>query len=754
MVVPGVLIGVVAKAGVEDRIHAQIHQLLHMAVHDLGRIAGRVRGNGKLAFFISTAGGQTGQHHLVAQGGEDPVPQGPQLIHAQSQGHADSSPAARSGPVAGRQLPLPDIDIGQLLRSLGHARTLLALVAGNKPLTAGEGVDGQMAVVGAAVADRCLGGVFKLFQILRRNEPAGFKAHGMQGRAVGAHEACDHRTDDLRPQLQLKGPQHRVIEEGAALHHHMAAQLLGGVGPDDLVDGVFHHADGQAGGDILHRGALLLGLLHGGVHKHRAAAAQIHRRPALQAPFGKLRYPIAHGTGKGFDKGAAAGGAGLVEQDRIDGPVFDAEALDVLAADVQNEIHVRLEIAGRRIVGNGLHHALVHAEGVLNQFFAVARAGGAADGHPMAAAVIDGLQLLAHQGHGVAFVGAVVAVQEFFIFGNQGQLGGGGAAVDAQPGPAGIGIQIPGFHRGSGMAGCEGLVVLPGGKERGQPLPRGFGGGTVLQGLAQGLTGIGFSALPPIDGRAHGDCIAAVFREYRRGLVQLQGLPEPLPQSLAVIQRAAQEHDLGLDFPPLGQTGDGLVDHGLIDAGRHIGLAGALVQKGLNVALGKDAAPGGDGVQPHMLQAGPVHFLHGHIQQHGHLVNERAGTAGTAAVHALVHAALEENNLGVLTAQLNHRAGVRRHAPHHFTGGIDLLDKGNSGRFRHAQAGRARDGRREASAPEQRLHPLHQLQGFGAHLGKVALIGLKKNRLSLQQHGFCRCGADVDSECQRFDGFH
>ena len=328
-----------------------------------------------------------------------------------------------------------------------------------------------MAVVGAAVADRRLGAVFELFQILRRNEPAGFKAHGMQGRAIGAHKAGDDRTDDLRPQFQLKGPQHRVVEEGAALHHHMAAQFLGRVGPDDLVDGIFHHADGQAGGDVLHRGALLLGLLHGGVHKHRAAAAQVHRRPALQAPFCEFGYPVAHGAGKGFDKGAAAGGTGLVEQDRVDGPVFDAEALDVLAADVQNKIHVRLEIAGRRIVGDGLHHALVHAKGVLNQLFAVTGAGGAADRHPIATAVIDGLQLLTHQGHGVSLVGAVETVQKLFVLGNQSQLGGGGAAVDAQPGPAGIGIQIPGLHRGFGMAGRKSLIVLPGSKQRSQPLP-------------------------------------------------------------------------------------------------------------------------------------------------------------------------------------------------------------------------------------------------------------------------------------------
>ena len=65
----------------------------------------------------------------------------------------------------------------------------------------------------------------------------------------------------LPAQLPLKGAEHRVVEEGAALDHDVLAQVVGGGGPDDLVDGVFHDGDGQAGGDVLHAGAVLLGLL-------------------------------------------------------------------------------------------------------------------------------------------------------------------------------------------------------------------------------------------------------------------------------------------------------------------------------------------------------------------------------------------------------------------------------------------------------------------------------------------------------------
>ena len=49
-------------------------------------------------------------------------------------------------------------------------------------------------------------------------------------------------------------------------------------------------------------------------HKDRAAAAQVHRGSGRQALSGEVRHIVAHGPGKGFNKGAAAGGTGLIEQ--------------------------------------------------------------------------------------------------------------------------------------------------------------------------------------------------------------------------------------------------------------------------------------------------------------------------------------------------------------------------------------------------------------------------------------------------------
>ena len=229
-------------------------------------------------------------------------------------------------------------------------------------------------------------------------------------------------------------------------------------------------------------------------------------------------------------------------------------------------------------MGDGLHDALVHAEGVLDELLAVAGAGAAADGHPAAAAAVELFQLPAHQLHGIALVGAIIAIENFPILGDQGELGGGGAAVNAKPGLARIAGKIPGLHRSSGMAGAEGLVLRLIGKEGLEPLPGEVERGAVpAQCLPEGLIGIGAAAVPAIERCAHGHGKAAVLGEDRRLVVQLERLAEALAKTLAEVERAAQEHHLGLNLPPLGKAGDGLVDHGLVNGRRHVGLAGALV---------------------------------------------------------------------------------------------------------------------------------------------------------------------------------
>ena len=212
-------------------------------------------------------------------------------------------------------------------------------------------------MVGAQAAGGGTGHVGEFFQRCGGQQCALFQVQipGGQGGAEGAHDPGDGGPGDVPAQLLLEGTQHGIVEEGTTLDHDVLSQLVGVGGPDDLVDGVLHDGGGQAGGDICHGGAVLLGLFYAGVHKHSAAGTQIHRLFGEQTQLGKIRDVIAQGLCEGLDKGAAAGGAGLVQQDGVHRPIADLEALHILAADVDDEVHIGLEVSGGLVVGHGLH---------------------------------------------------------------------------------------------------------------------------------------------------------------------------------------------------------------------------------------------------------------------------------------------------------------------------------------------------------------------------------------------------------------
>ena len=183
-----------------------------------------------------------------------------------------------------------------------------------------------------------------------------------------------------------------------------------------------------------------------------------------------------------------------------------------------------------------------------------------------------------------------------------------------------------------------------------------------------------------------------------------QRLVKALPQALGESQGAAQIQDVSLDGPPLGQAGDGLVHHRLVNALGNVGRLGPLVDEGLDVALGKHAAAGGDGVGLFRCLGGFVHLLRAHFQQRGHLVDEGPGAAGAGAVHPDLQAVGQEQDLSVLAAQLNDDIRSRSQTVGRHTGCEHLLHEGSLHTLRHAHAGRAGDGKHRLPAAALR-HP-------------------------------------------------
>ena len=61
-----------------------------------------------------------------------------------------------------------------------------------------------------------------------------------EGNAVGAHEACNIRTDHMAAKELFQGPEHGIIVEGAALHDDFISQIRCLPETNHLVEGIFN----------------------------------------------------------------------------------------------------------------------------------------------------------------------------------------------------------------------------------------------------------------------------------------------------------------------------------------------------------------------------------------------------------------------------------------------------------------------------------------------------------------------------------
>ena len=684
------------------------------------------------------------------------MPEGIVLVHVECARDADGTARGLVGTqhlAVKEQLIFLFEEVGGLGLLLFVAGTLLAAVAGNEAPAAAKIVDGELAVVGATAAADVLLRHGEVRDVLGRKDGRGAVGAGAiageQGRTIGAHAAGDVGTHGMNAGELLKRAQRSVGHKGAALNDHLAADLLGVAQLNDLEQGILDDGIGQTGRDVAHRGAFLLCLLDARVHKDRAATAQVDRGLGMDGGIGERADVHVHRDGEALDEATATRRASLVEHDVLDNAVLDAQALHVLAANVQDKLDAGQECLGAAQVRDGLNLAGIGLEGLDEQCLAVARGSHVADGAAGGNVVVE----IGHDDLGraqdVAVVVAVPGVQQLTVLAHERGFHGGGAGVDADEHAAGVAFELALGDDLGVVAGLELGEVLVGGKERIQTLDLG-----TLR-VAQAVDG-----LDELRERAeliglvrHGSAArhkqVSVLGHDTVLLVQVEREIEAVAQFGEILQRAAQEGDVAANGTAARQTRDGLGHDGLEDGGGHVLGAGALVEQRLHVGLGKNAATAGDGIDGGGVGRKLVKAAGIGVQQSGHLVDERASSACAGAVHALLDAVVEVDDLGVLAAQLDGDIGGRDEGLDGALAGDDLLDKLQVEPLGQQQAARAGNGAGHLGRRQHGRSALEQVAGASADVGVMALVLGVHDLVVVVEHGKLDGGGTyVDAQVQ------
>ena len=725
-----VLLALPADAGHPDEVRVLGQQVHDVAVGELGRVAHALGGHGLDAGVVRGRGGLVGQHDREAQLGEERVPERVVLVHVERarDAHGAAGRLLRGEDRAVKeQLVLEVKEVGGVVfLGAAAARALLAAVAGDEAAAAAKVVDREQAVVGAAPAVDV--GVLDLevVDLLAGEQPGGAvrpgAVAGEKGGAVGTHRAGDVRADDVAAGEQLEGAQGGVGHEGAALDHAVLPDLVEVAQLDDLEQGVLDDGVREARGHVADGRPLLLGLLDAGVHEDGAAAAQVDRALGARGRLRELLDGHVHGHREALDEAAAARGARLVEHDVLDDAVLDLEALHVLAADVEDELDARDKGLGAAQVRDGLDLAGVGAQGLNEDLLTIAGGGHvadrAADGHLVVDVVHDG----AGGAEDVAVVVAVPGVEELAALPHHGRLHRGGAGVDADEHAALVAGKVALGYDLLVVALLELLVVGLGLKER---LEAGdLGALDVPQVLQQPDDLVEGDVLLGLAGqrRARGHEEVRVLGHDDVLVVEVEREVEALAELREVLERAAEKRHVTADGVAAGQARDRLVGHGLEDGGRDVGGLGALVEQRLDVGLGEDAAAGRDGVDLRGALGELVEARGVGVQQARHLVDEGARAAGAGAVHALLDAVVEVDDLGVLAAELDGAVGLRDERLHGALGGDDLLDELEVEPVGEQHAAGAGDRDAHGRRADHLARAGEELLGRGADVGVVALV--------------------------------
>ena len=747
-------IALIGDAGIENEADALRQQPFDVTVRYFGRITGRITGDGFDAQLVDLPGRSRREDYFISQPGKEGKPERIVLIHVQDARDPDFA-ARRRLRIQRRIVEQPLVFVFKQIRNvpgiLFFAESAFAPVAADIPASSGKQVDGQTAAVRAALAVGHFGRVFQCVDLIDRQHGGRLACKtvpGDQSSAKGTHDTGNIRADGLTVRNTFKTAQHRIVIKGAALHHDMMAEFSGIGHFNDFVQGVFDDGVGKTGGDIGNGRAFFLRLLYLGIHENRAAGAQVDRVLGKQGFFGKILYGIVQGLCEVFNKGTAAGRAGFVQQDAFHSVVFDLDAFHVLAADIQDTVHIRIKESGGGIMGDRLHFSFIEEQCGLDQFFAVTGRTCVDDMGFLRHVRVDFLNGADRSGQRISLIVGIERMQEGAVFTDKGCFGRRGAGIDPEIAVAAVGGQISCPYVVDFLPFQKTLIVLPGGEERLHAGNFHFHFDPAAQAVFE-FRQIHHSFRIGVQSRTEGGEQMGIVRNQSMFVIQMQGTDETGAEFREEMQRSPEEDDMPPDRFAAGQSGNGLVDDSLENGNRQIFLGGSFVDQRLDIRLGEDAAARSDRIDG--LVVFGIFVQPGRIclQQGSHLVDERTGAAGADTVHALLNVAVFKiDDLGIFSAQFDRHIRLRGEEPDGRRDGNNFLCKRNLQIVRQRQAAAPGDHGEQLAGSQFFFCFLQQVgQGF-LNPGEMPFIIRKKQLVFFIDNGyFYGCGTDINTQC-------
>lgn len=173
------------------------------------------------------------------------------------------------------------------------------------------------------------------------------------------------------------------------------------------------------------------------VHEHRAAAAELGGEIGAERGGGDIGRVYAQRRREVLEERSASRRASLVDRDVGYDAAVEPDGLHVLPADVQDEVRIRFDGAGRGRVRDGFDRVAVGMVGMLEQRLAIPRRAAGDDIEPDARLGIPVAQRherIGADAERLALIGRIEFIDQALALIDEREFRGGGSRIDAQIG--------------------------------------------------------------------------------------------------------------------------------------------------------------------------------------------------------------------------------------------------------------------------------------------------------------------------------